>query len=97
MQENPFKSGNFDVGCTIETKWHAAAGTEADNDTLIAQVQNAIWISDLEAQLVNSATINGDALAIFGLTGGLKVEFTINDDIWIATLSIEMNGCCVTA
>jgi hypothetical protein len=93
MEEVPFRSGNFTATIMVEVKWHASAGSDADAESYLASVQNAIWITDLEAQLMSFA----DApLTIFGAGGPLKTEYSNSDDVWVASLMIELNACIQT-
>jgi hypothetical protein len=90
MEETPFRSGNFTATILIEVKWHAETGSENDAESFLADVQNVIWISDLEAQLMAASP---EPLTVFGIGGLPKTEYVNSDDVWVATITIELNSC----
>lgn len=84
MQEEPIKSGNYEVQVTIQIA--ASAEESSAFDEICEAVKNAIFNDELETSLEAAQT----GLSVWGVSAPDQVQYTQDEDAWVATHRISI-------
>ena len=89
-EEEPQESGNYKV--TVDVFVKGPPDTDGAFDTLADAVRDALWRTDLAAQLQSYET----TFTVWGATAPHVMEWTEDGDLWIETQIIELYCAALT-